>query len=152
MREKAVTAYFSSKQLLLLTFSTLQRQTAVTVYFSSKQLLLFVFARRSVCQYSMAEENPAALRQTAVTAYFLSKQLLLFVFAVYEICCDASPLLSAMPVTALFCDGQHQGHVLNTRVTCSTLTGSTLKRSLGGVRGYPLSMRSDPDEALIPLH
>ena len=147
---KSSNAYFSSKQLLLLTFSTLQRQTAVTVYFSSKQLLLFVFARRSVCQYSMAEENAVAQIQTAGTAYFLSKQLLLF-FAV-EMCGDAAPSLSTVPVTALFCDGQHQGHVLNTRVTCSTLTGSTLEGSLGGVRGYPLSMRSDPDEALIPLH
>ena len=100
----AVTAYFTSKQLLLFdsafwkqvvtvvclcisrqiqvqmcVFS--QKQSAVTVHFTSKQLLLFVFARRSVCQYSMAEENPAAQRQTAVTAYFLSKHLLLFVFA-----------------------------------------------------------------------
>ena len=40
-----------------------QKQTAVTAYFSSKQLLLFVFARRPVCQYSMAEENHAAQRQ-----------------------------------------------------------------------------------------
>ena len=68
-----------------------QSQTAVAAYFTSKQLLLFVFVRqrwdrkmaeenheaqrqtavqrRSVCQYSMAEENHA------------SKQLLLFVFA-----------------------------------------------------------------------
>ena len=58
----------------------MQRQTAVVVYFTSKQLLMFVFARRSVCQYSMAEENPAAQRQTAVTAYISSKQLLLSVF------------------------------------------------------------------------
>ena len=49
-----------------------QRQKTVTAYLKSKQLLLFVFARRSVCQYSMAEENPAAQRQTAVTAYFTS--------------------------------------------------------------------------------
>ena len=46
----------------------------------SKQLLLFVFTRRSVFQYSMAEDNPAVHRQTAVAAYFTSKQLLLFVF------------------------------------------------------------------------
>ena len=45
-----------------------QRQTAVTAYLKSKQLLPFVFAWLSVCQYSMAEENPAAQRQTAVTA------------------------------------------------------------------------------------
>ena len=64
----------------------LQRQTAVTVYFTSKQLLLFVFAWRSVCQYSMAEENHAAQRQTAVTAYFTSKQLQLFVFARRSVC------------------------------------------------------------------
>ena len=60
-----------------------QRQTAVTANFSSQQLLVFVFAWRSVCQYSIAEENPAAQRQTAVTAHFSSKQLLLFVFAPY---------------------------------------------------------------------
>ena len=54
---------------------------------SNKQLLLFVFAWRwSVCQYSMAEENPAAQRQTAVTAYFTSKPLLLFVFARRSVC------------------------------------------------------------------
>ena len=40
-----------------------QRQTAVTAHFPSKQLLLFDFARRSVCQYSMAEENPAVHRK-----------------------------------------------------------------------------------------
>ena len=56
------------------------RQTAVAAYFSSNQLLLFVFVRRSVCQYSMAEEKPAAQKQSAVTAYLESKQLLLFVF------------------------------------------------------------------------
>ena len=49
----------------------IQRQTTVTDYFSSKQLLLFVFARRSVCQYWMAEDNPAAQRQTAVTVICL---------------------------------------------------------------------------------
>ena len=57
----------------------IKRQTAVTAYFSSKQLLLFVSGGQSVCQYSKAEEIPAAQRQTAVTAYFSSKQLLLFV-------------------------------------------------------------------------
>ena len=46
----------------------------------SKHLLLFVFTRRSVCHYSMAEENPAAQRQTVVSAYFTSKQLLLYTF------------------------------------------------------------------------
>ena len=64
----------------------IQRQISVTAYFTSKQLLLFVFVRRSVCQYSMAEENPAAQRQTAVTAYFTSGQLLLFVFARRSVC------------------------------------------------------------------
>ena len=57
----------------------MQRQTAVTAYLKSEQLLLFVFARWSVCQYSMAEENLTAQRQTAVTAYLKSKQLLMFV-------------------------------------------------------------------------
>ena len=56
-----------------------QRQTAVTAYFTSNQLLLLDFARRSACQYSMAEENRATQRQTAVAAYFTSEQLLLFV-------------------------------------------------------------------------
>ena len=58
-----------------------QRQTAVIAYFSSKQLLLFVFAQQSLCQYSMAEDNPAVQRQAAVTAYFSGQQLLLFAFA-----------------------------------------------------------------------
>ena len=49
-----------------------QRQTAVTVYLKSKQLLLFVFAWRSVCHYSMAEENPVGQRQTTVTAFLNS--------------------------------------------------------------------------------
>ena len=40
-----------------------QRETDVTSYCLSKQLLLFGFARRSVCQYSMAEENTAMQRQ-----------------------------------------------------------------------------------------
>ena len=56
-------------------------QTAVTAYLKGKQLMLFVFARRSLCQYSMAEENPAAQRQTAIAAYLKSMQLLLFAFA-----------------------------------------------------------------------
>ena len=55
-----------------------QRQTAVTAHFSSKQLLLFAFAWQSAWQYSKAEENPEAQRQTAVTAYFTSGQLLLY--------------------------------------------------------------------------
>ena len=37
-----------------------QIQTTVTAPFLSQQLVLFVFARRSVCQNSMAEEDPAA--------------------------------------------------------------------------------------------
>ena len=65
---------------------TWRRQTTVTAYFTSEQLLLFVFARRSVCQYSMAEENPAVQRQTAVTVYFTGKQLLLFDFARRSVC------------------------------------------------------------------
>ena len=48
--------------------------------------MLFAFARRAVCHYSMAEENPAAQRQTATTAHFTSKQLLLFVFARRSVC------------------------------------------------------------------
>ena len=34
-------------------YTTVQRQTAVTAYFSSKQLLLFVFVR----QYDMSKEH-----------------------------------------------------------------------------------------------
>ena len=51
-----------------------------------QQLLLFVFTRRSVCQYSITEDNPAAQRQTAVTAYLKCKQLLLFAFARLSVC------------------------------------------------------------------
>ena len=66
----------SSKSLVVVE----QRQAEVTAYLESKQLPLCVFARWSVCQYSMAEENPATQRQTAVTAYMESKQLLLLAF------------------------------------------------------------------------
>ena len=55
-----------------------QRQRALTAHFPSKQLLKFVFAQRSVCQYSMAEGNPAVQKQTAVTAHFPSELLLTF--------------------------------------------------------------------------
>ena len=55
------------KSLLRCHEIAMQRQTAVTAYLKYKQLLLFVFARRSACQYAMAEENPAAQRQTTVT-------------------------------------------------------------------------------------
>ena len=65
---------------LTLAQSLSETQTAVTAYFTSKQILLFAFAWRSLCQYSMAEENPAAQRQTAVTAYLKSNQLLLLDF------------------------------------------------------------------------
>ena len=81
--QTAVAAYFKSKQLLLFVFAIVRacflevskqillfisaspKQPAVSVYLESEQLLLFVFARRSVCQYSMAEEKvfcTAALR------------------------------------------------------------------------------------------
>ena len=53
--------------------------------------MLFAFAWRSVCQYSMAEENPAAQRQTAVTACFTSKRLLLFAFAWRSVCQYSMP-------------------------------------------------------------
>ena len=47
-----------------------QRQTAViTLHLRIKQLPLFDIALRSVCKYSMAEENPEEKSQTAVTAY-----------------------------------------------------------------------------------
>ena len=61
-------------------YCVIYRQKTVAAHLESKQLPLFVFTRRSVCQYSMAEEIPATQRQTAVTAQLKSKQLLLFVF------------------------------------------------------------------------
>ena len=75
--------------------TAIQRQTAVAAHFPSKQLLLFVFAPQSVCQYSMAEENPAVRRQTTVTAYFTSKQLLLFAFARHHWVCRLGKWLIA---------------------------------------------------------
>ena len=44
-RQTQVTAYFTSKQLLLFVFDVRLRRTAVSAYYTSKQLLLFVFAR-----------------------------------------------------------------------------------------------------------
>ena len=46
--QAAVTDYFSSKQLVLLVFASIQRQTTVTAYFSKKQLLLSISARHFV--------------------------------------------------------------------------------------------------------
>ena len=59
-----------------------QRHTTVTAYLESKLLLLFAFDLQSVCQYSMAEENPAAQRQTTVAAHLESELLMLFAFLV----------------------------------------------------------------------
>ena len=71
-------------QITSLTEILWMRQRVGTAHMGSKQLLLLVFARRSVCQYLMAEENPAAQRQTALTAYLKSNQLLLFGFALHN--------------------------------------------------------------------
>ena len=64
----------------------MQRETAVTTYLKSKQLLLLAFGLLSVCQYLMAEDNPAAQRQTAVAAHLKTKQLLLFIFGQLSAC------------------------------------------------------------------
>ena len=77
--QTTVTAFFRSKQLLLFVFAWRSVcQYSMAEENDKYKLLLFVFARRSVCQYSMAEENTAAQSQTAVTAYLRSEQLLLF--------------------------------------------------------------------------
>ena len=89
-----VTAYFSSKQLLLFVvelqdsllpssaaiLTAVQRQTTVIAYFSSKQLLLFVVELQDSLLPSSAAILTAMQRQTAVIAYLSREQLLLFVF------------------------------------------------------------------------
>ena len=77
-----------------------QRKTAVTA--QSK----FVFARRSVCQYSMAEEKLAAQRQTAVKTYFASTQLLLFVFVWRSECCSSRGNSSQLMLFVFELDGR----------------------------------------------
>ena len=59
----------------------IQRQTAVTAYLSSKQLLMFGFELQDSLLPSSTGILTAVQRQTAVTVYFSSKQLLLFVIA-----------------------------------------------------------------------
>ena len=92
--QTAVTAYFSSKPLLLFVFdlqdsllpsstgilTAVQRQTAVTAYSKSKRLLLFVFKLQDSLLPSSTAILTAVQRQTAVTGYSKSKQLLLFGF------------------------------------------------------------------------
>ena len=58
----------------------MQRQAAVTAYFSSNQLLLLVFALHDFLMPWGTYKLTAEQRQTAVTADFTSEQLLLFVF------------------------------------------------------------------------
>ena len=77
----SVSAMFGLQQA-----QALQGHTAVTAHSMSEQSQLFVFARRSLCQYSMTEENHAVQRQTVVNAHVSSKQLLLFVFALESAC------------------------------------------------------------------
>ena len=60
---------------------SVRRQTAVTANFSSYQLLLFVFALQDSLLSSSTGILTAVQRQTAVTAYFTTKRLLLFAFA-----------------------------------------------------------------------
>ena len=64
--------------------TAVQRQTAVTAYFTSKQLLLFVFELQDSLLPSSTGILTAVQRQTAVTAYFTSKRLLLFVFGLQD--------------------------------------------------------------------
>ena len=61
--------------------SAVQRQTAVTAYFSSEQLLLFVFELQDSLLPSSTDMSSVMQRQTAVAAYFSGGQLLLFAFA-----------------------------------------------------------------------
>ena len=58
-------------QLIVCKGSTALRQTAVTAYFSSKQLLLFVFELQDSLLPSSTGILTAVQRQTAVPAYFL---------------------------------------------------------------------------------
>ena len=89
---------------------------------SSKQLLLFVLTRRSVYQYSMTKENPAARKQTAITAYFTSKQLLPLVFAQRSVCqylmAEENPALQKLltfQVSSYCCLSSYVGHYATTR-------------------------------------
>ena len=120
-RQTAVTAYFSSKQLLLFAFelqdshlpsstgilTAEQRQTVVTAYFSSNQILLFAFELQDYLLPSSTGILSAEQRQTAVTAHFSCKQLLLFVFELQDSLLPSSTgMLTAVqrqtPVTAYF--------------------------------------------------
>ena len=60
--------------------TAVQRQTAVTAYFSSKQLLFFVFELQESLVPSSTGILTTVQRQTAVTAFLNNKHLLLFVF------------------------------------------------------------------------
>ena len=100
--QTAVTAYFTSKQLLLFVFelqdsllpsstdilTTEQRQTAVTahLYSKHKQLLLFIFELQDSLLTSSTGILTAVQRQTTVTAHLYSKrkQLLLFIFELQD--------------------------------------------------------------------
>ena len=76
---------------------------AVTAYFTSQQLLLFVFARPSVCHYSMAEENPAAQRQTAVkvSSYCCLSLRVTIVWHVFRVVCYTMPIFTCIDMNII---------------------------------------------------
>ena len=82
-----------------------QRKTAVTAYFSSQQLLLFAIARH--CLLQSAIYHRLKQRQRAVTAYCLCNQLLLLGSARY--CCCSYTMLGVVqpPITAMCAGHQH---------------------------------------------
>ena len=75
-------------KLILLDYgcNAVLRQTAVTAYFTSKQLLLFVFELQDSLLPSSTGILTTEQRQTAVTAHLYSKhkQLLLFIFELQD--------------------------------------------------------------------
>ena len=86
----AVTAVCLWAQNSILPSSTgimtaVQRQPAVTAYFTSEQLLLFVFELQDYLLPSSTGIMTAVQRQTAVTDYMKSNQLLLFAQGIYTL-------------------------------------------------------------------
>ena len=73
--------------------TAVQKITAVTAYFTSKQLLLFVFELQDSLLPSSTGILIAIQRQKVATAYLKSKQLRLFVF-VRQMLCNTSRILS----------------------------------------------------------
>ena len=107
--QNAVTARFSSKQLLpfgfeitaqsLTIISAMQSQKAVTAYFSSEQLLPFGFeitAQSLTIIFAMQS-------QKAVTAYFSSEQLLPFGFVDHPRLLHWTQVCSYLPAVNSIC-------------------------------------------------